>query len=111
MPRLLIGPLLRHVGQTDATVWVETDEPCEVEVLGCREHTFAVAGHHYAVVIVEGLQPGSSTPYEVSLDGERAWPPLREVRPPSTIRTQGGAGPLRLAFGSCRYGRAAAKVG
>jgi PhoD-like phosphatase len=108
--RLLIGPLLRHVGTTDATVWVETDEPCEVEVLGCRERTWTIAGHHYALVLVEGLTPDSSTPYEVHLDGERAWPPLREVRPPSRIRTQGGSGPLRLAFGSCRYGRAAAKL-
>jgi phosphodiesterase/alkaline phosphatase D-like protein len=104
---LLIGPLLRHVGRTDATVWVETDEPCEVEVLGAREHTFTVAGHHYALVIVEGLEPGSRTPYEVNLDGERAWPPLREVRPPSMIRTLADDAPVRVAFGSCRHTRAA----
>ena len=111
MPRLLIGPLLRHVGRTEATVWVETDEPCTVEVLGCREHTWTVAGHHYALIVVEGLEPGSTTPYEVRLDGERAWPPLRQTHPPSTIRTLGDDRPLRLAFGSCRYGRAAAKLG
>lgn len=110
MTRLLIGPLLRHVGTTDATVWVETDAPCVVEVLGHREHTWTVAGHYYALVLVEGLAPGSSTPYEVHLDGEVAWPPLRELRPPSRIRTQGGAGTLNLAFGSCRYGRAGAKL-
>ena len=54
MTRLLVGPLLRHVGTTDATVWVETDGPCEVEVLGGREHTWSVAGHHYALVEVRG---------------------------------------------------------
>jgi hypothetical protein len=27
---LVLGPLLRHVGPTDATVWVETDAHCEV---------------------------------------------------------------------------------
>jgi len=110
MPRLLIGPLLRHVGRTDATVWVETDGPCEVSVLGARERTWCVAGHHYALVVVAGLAPGSVNPYEVHLDGERAWPPLRGDRPPSVIRTQGHPGPLRIAFGSCRYGRAAATL-
>ena len=29
-PQLMVGPLLRYVGQHDATVWVETDQPCEV---------------------------------------------------------------------------------
>ena len=110
MPRLLIGPLLRHVGRTDATIWVETDEPCTVEVLGSRERTWTVAGHHYALVTVDGLEPGSTTAYQVLLDGERAWPPLVEDRPPSVIRTLGAARPLRVMFGSCRYGRAAVKL-
>jgi hypothetical protein len=110
MPRLLIGPLLRHVGRTDATVWVETDEPCTVEVLGHREPTWTVAGHHYALVVVDGLSPATTTEYQVHLDGERAWPPLRPGRPPSVIRTQGRDAALRIAFGSCRYGRAAAKL-
>ncbi len=34
MGALILGPMLRYVSQTEATVWVETDEPCEVEVLG-----------------------------------------------------------------------------
>ena len=110
MARLLIGPLLRHVGTDDATVWVETDEPCEVEVLGFRESTWTVAGHHYALVIVEGLTPGSDVAYEVRLNGELAWPRPAADRPPSLIRTQGRPGPVRIAFGSCRYGRAAATV-
>ena len=75
MTRLLIGPVLRHVGSTDATVWVETDAPCEVSVLGHREHTWTVGGHHYALVHVQDLTPDAATPYEVALDGERAWPP------------------------------------
>ena len=37
MPELLLGPLLRYVDETDALVWVETDAPCEVEVLGSRD--------------------------------------------------------------------------
>jgi phosphodiesterase/alkaline phosphatase D-like protein len=107
MPRLLIGPVLRHVGTTDATVFVETDAPCEVDILGARERTWTVAGHHYALVVVDGLRPGTSTPYEVRLDGEPVWPPKDSARPPSRIRTLGGRDEVRLAFGSCRYGRAA----
>jgi PhoD-like phosphatase len=110
MPRLLIGPLLRHVGHTDATVWVEADEPCAVEILGHRERTWTVSGHHYALVTVTGLEPGSSTSYEVRLDGELVWPPANSARPPSRIRTLDGGRPLRLTFGSCRYGRAALKI-
>jgi phosphodiesterase/alkaline phosphatase D-like protein len=108
MARLLVGPLLRHVGHTDATTWVETDTPCEVEVLGHRERTWTVAGHHYALVVVDGLEPGTSTPYELHLDGERAWPTLASTRPPSVIRTLADDRPLRIAFGSCRYGRSSA---
>ncbi|MGB8381797.1 MAG: alkaline phosphatase family protein, partial [Dermatophilaceae bacterium] len=89
MIRLLLGPLLRHVGATDATVWVETDGPADVEVLGFRERTWTVAGHHYAVVVVEGLEPGTSTPYEVRLDGEVAWPSTPSSWPDSRIRTLG----------------------
>ena len=33
MAGLILGPLLRYVGETEATVWVETDAPCTVEVL------------------------------------------------------------------------------
>jgi hypothetical protein len=99
-PQLLLGPLLRHVGERDATVWVETDRPCEVEVLGCRARTFSASGHHFALVIVEGLTPGTAHPYAVTLDGTDAWPEPGAT--PSTIRTLGGDSPLRIAFGSCR---------
>jgi PhoD-like phosphatase len=102
MAKLLVGPLLRYVGETEAVVWVETDEPCEVEVLGHRDRTFRVHGHHYALVIVDGLEPGSMHEYEVALDGERRWPEPDLEFPPSVIRTLGGDGPLRLCFGSCR---------
>jgi hypothetical protein len=102
-PVLLLGPLLRHVDPVSATVWVETDRPCQVDVLGRRARTFCVGGHHYALVVVEDLEPGSSTPYEVRLDDVRVWPPQRSQFPPSRIRTPGGDGPFRVAFGSCRY--------
>jgi hypothetical protein len=102
-PLLLLGPMLRHVDPVSATVWVETDRPCEVTVLDRRARTFCVNGHHYALVLVEGLEPGTTTPYEVHLDGARVWPQAHSAFPPSRIRTPGRPGPFRLAFGSCRY--------
>ncbi|HEX6751973.1 MAG TPA: alkaline phosphatase D family protein [Solirubrobacterales bacterium] len=102
MPDLVLGPLLRYVSETEATVWVETDEPCEVEVLGRRERTFGVAGHHYALVRIEGLEPGGFYEYEVALDGESAWPARDHDLPPSAIRTLEPGKPLDVCFGSCR---------
>jgi hypothetical protein len=100
---LLLGPLLRHVDPVSATVWVETDRACEVDVLGRRARTFCVGGHHYALVVVEDLEPGSTTPYEVRLDGVQVWPPARSAFPRSRIRTPGKRAEFRIAFGSCRY--------
>jgi PhoD-like phosphatase len=109
MPELVLGPVLRYVGETEATLWVETDSPAEVEVRSARgpelageERTFCVNGHHYALVVVEDLEPGQTYEYEVVLDGERHWPPLGSEFPPSAIRTLAGSGPVRIAFGSCR---------
>jgi hypothetical protein len=103
VPALVLGPVLRHVDDCSATVWVETDGPCTVAVLGAAERTWCVAGHHYALVCVSGLAAGSSTPYEVRLDGRQVWPEPGSVYPPSRIRTIDPARPVRLAFGSCRY--------
>jgi hypothetical protein len=102
---LLLGPLLRYVGDRNATVWIEADSPCEVEVLGHRARTFEVDGHHYALVRVDGLEPGTTTPYEVHLDGERRWPPPHSPHPASVIRTQAPGRPYRVLFGSCRAAR------
>jgi hypothetical protein len=102
MGELVLGPLLRYVSETEATVWVETGEPCEVEVLGRRERTFGVAGHHYALVRIEDLEPGGFYEYEVALDGERCWPPPDSDLPPSVIRTFEPKQPIDICFGSCR---------
>ncbi len=85
----------------DRHVWVETDRPTVVEVLGHREPTFAVLGHHYALVLIEGLEPATTTPYDVRLDGHPVWPP-DDGRPPPAIRTREGERQSRLVFGSCR---------
>ena len=101
---LLVGPLLRYVGTETATVWVETTKPCEVCVLGHRTRTFHVEGHHYALLEVEGLEPGTTTPYELMLDDVVVWPRADEERPPPCIRTRNYERAVRFVFGSCRVG-------
>ncbi len=102
MPELILGPLLRYVGAHEATIWVETDSACEVEVLGHRSRTFHVEGHYYAIVHVAGLEPGESYEYGVALNGEKKWPEPESEYPPSVIRTIGTDESLRIIFGSCR---------
>ncbi|MGW6268686.1 alkaline phosphatase D family protein [Streptomyces sp. NPDC055060] len=112
MARLRLGPLLRYVDGSTATVWVETDRPCSAEVR-CADgskgtaNTFQIAGHHYALIPVTGLRPGTETAYEVRLgdSGAPVWPLPGSPFPPSTIRTpgEGGDEALRVTFGSCRW--------
>jgi PhoD-like phosphatase len=101
-PELVLGPLLRYAGETEATVWVETDAACEVEVLGHRSNTFGIEGHNYTLVRITGLEPGEIYEYEVALDGERVWPEEDSDLPPPVIRTIEPHGELNLSFGSCR---------
>jgi hypothetical protein len=101
MGSLILGPMLRYVSQTDATVWVETEDDCEVEILGERDRTFCIDGHHYALIRLTGLEPGSCQEYDVKLDGERVWP-LDDGFPPCVLRTLRPEPRLRIVFGSCR---------
>ncbi len=107
MPDLVLGPLLRYADASEATVWVETDVPCEVTVstgdggVGLSR-TFGVGGHHYALVRMSGLEPGKTYDYEVLLDGALVWPEPGSPFPPSRIRTLGEGEPVKLIFGSCR---------
>jgi PhoD-like phosphatase len=109
MAKLILGPLLRYVSETEATVWVETDGSCDVSVSSsdgggfeAREETFEVQEHHYALVCIDGLDPGATYEYEVSIDGERCWPLPDSDFPPSVIRTLHPERPIDMVFGSCR---------
>src|SRR3954453_18303798 len=102
MADLLLGPLLRYVDETSATIWVEPDPPGRVKILGRPPPTFCVNGHHHALVVIEGLEPGSIQPYEVALDGERRWPEEGSRFPPSLVRTIDPDARLKIVFGSCR---------
>jgi hypothetical protein len=97
---------MRYVDQTSASIWVETRDPATVTVrAGARSghaRTFGAHGHHYALVCVDGLEPGSVTPYDVEVDGEHVWPPQGATYPSSVIATLKPDKPLRLAYGSCR---------
>ncbi|MGW7427248.1 alkaline phosphatase D family protein [Streptomyces sp. NPDC054813] len=108
MAGLRLGPLLRYTDGSSATVWVETSRPCTAEVrcpdgAGGSTRTFQVAGHHYALVPVTGLTPGTSTPYEVVLDGTRVWPLPDSPFPAPVIRVPAEGDELRVTFGSCRW--------
>jgi hypothetical protein len=94
--------MLRYVSETEATIWVETDRPCQVEILGRQAPTFEVAGHHYGLVALDGLRPGGEYEYQVTLDGAVRWPAGGHEFPPSVLRTVAPGRPFRLAFGSCR---------
>ena len=101
-PQLLLGPMLRYVDDSSATVWVETSQPCRVEILGSNTVTFTVHSRHYALVMIEGLAPGSSTEYGVTLDDAQVWPEPDTGFPPSLIRTSSPNSDVSVLFGSCR---------
>ena len=128
MSPLELGPLIRYVDETSATIWVKTRDSARVTIRAGQQaweaRTFTAHGHHYALVVVGGLEPGSVTAYDVEVDGVRVWPPSRadvdaggaegvggdedpegderKEYPPSVIATRKPGKPLRLAFGSCR---------
>jgi PhoD-like phosphatase len=103
---LVLGPLLRYVDETTAAIWLEVAERGSVTARVGEQMfeapTFTVHGHHYALVEVEGLEPGTSTAYDVWLGDRRLWPPEGSTFPPSRIRTLQPGRPNRVLFGSCR---------
>ncbi|HEV8172199.1 MAG TPA: alkaline phosphatase D family protein [Actinoplanes sp.] len=107
---LLIGPVLRRVVGDRATIWVETTDPAVVRVEADgggagSAHTFSAYGHHYAIVVVEGLTPDAASSYRVLLDDRPVWPPAGSPYPRSVIRTRASDDreqPVSLIFGSCR---------
>ncbi|GGI89168.1 alkaline phosphatase D family protein [Pseudarthrobacter scleromae] len=105
-PELVLGPMMRYVDQSSASIWVETRDNARVTVSAgagqWEARTFAVHGHHYALVEVDGLEPGSVTPYTVAVNGVPVWPEPGTGFLPPVIATLKPGKPLRLAFGSCR---------
>ena len=105
--RLIIGPVLRRVQGGSATIWVQTANPATVRVMAgtvnAETRTFCAHDLHFALVVLDGLPLGEATPYEVEVNGERAWPPPDYGYPAPVIRTRGDDDtPVRIVFGSCR---------
>ncbi|MBA2560432.1 MAG: alkaline phosphatase D family protein, partial [Propionibacteriales bacterium] len=103
---LLLGPLVRYVDETTASIWVKTANRSDVVVRAAGRswatRTFTVHGHHYALVEVDGLEPGSMSAYTLHIDGRQVWPQADSEFPPSRIVTLEPGRKLRMAFGSCR---------
>ena len=101
---LVLGPVLRYVDETSATVWARTSTSARVSVERAGRTwsapTVAVHGPHYALVVLEGLVPGSDDTYTVAVDDERVWP--KDGMPPSRIRTLDPTREPHFAFGTCR---------
>lgn len=98
--------MMRFVDETSASIWVETRDAGRVTVRTAgnswQAPTFAVHGHHYALVEVNGLAPGSVNPYTVEIDDDQVWPAGDSEYPPSCISTLTPGKPIKMAFGSCR---------
>ncbi|WP_104060243.1 alkaline phosphatase D family protein [Arthrobacter sp. 4R501] len=103
---LVLGPMMRYVDETSASIWVETRSDSRVTVRAGQQswaaRTFAVHGHHYALVEADGMEPGSVLPYTLDIDGEQVWPAPDSGFPPPVIATLKPGKPLRMAYGSCR---------
>ncbi len=103
---LVLGPLLRHVGATTATIWVQTAASGRVEVRAAGRrwsaHTFCAHANHYAIVLVDGLEPGSVQTYQVALDGVVVWPLADDPYLPCCIATFDTSRSPHFLYGSCR---------
>lgn len=103
---LVLGPMMRYVDETSASIWVKTRTASRVTVRAgdhsWEARTFGVHGHHYALVEANGIEPGSVLPYTLEIDGKQCWPEPDSEYPPPVIAALKPGKPLRMAYGSCR---------
>ena len=101
--QLVLGPALRYAGETEA-IDLGRDRRA-VHGLRARlrgEDVLRRGPPLRARASATGLEPGTITPYEVTLDGETVWPLPDSEFPPSVIRTHDPSRPTKIVFGSCR---------
>lgn len=108
-PELVLGPILRYVDTSRATIWVETDGECTVEVRTSTGHsgvesTWAVHDHHFAIVRLVDLPSGTAIDYRVSLTTSDTSASTESAEAGGTLRTAARDDALTVAFGSCRRG-------
>lgn len=103
---IVLGPMTRYASETEATVWAETRDAGEMTVrVGERSwstRTFAAHGHHYALIVLDDLEPGQVYEYSVEVNGEHAWPQPGSPFPAPVLKTLQADRPTKMAFGSCR---------
>ena len=103
---ILLGPMLRYIDTSRASIWVEVAQPATVSVRiedrSWSARTFAAHEHHFALVMLDGLHPGTRYEYRVEVDGHEVWPLPDNTFGPSVIRTLCDEEEISMAFGSCR---------
>lgn len=101
-----LGPMVRYAGEREATLWAQTRDAGELTVrIGEKSwsaRTFAAHGHHYALVLLDGLEPGQVYEYTVEVNGEHAWPQPDSPFPAPVVKMLKADRPTKMAFGSCR---------
>ena len=71
VPALVLGPLLRYVGETEAVIWVETDAPVRGRGARHARAHLPARRHHYALVRVRRPRARPRVRLRGALDGER----------------------------------------
>lgn len=103
---LVLGPVLRYVDSTSATLFVQTEGHARVRVecggVSTTTSTFRAHDHHYALILLEGLTPDSAEPYTVHVDDEQVWPEPGSQFPAPRISTPAPDKRPDFLFGSCR---------
>ena len=102
MPSLVLGPLLRYVGETDAVLWVETDS--DVRGRGARRRASAPSAcatttTRSSAAAASSPAPGTSTR---CCSTASACGRATTASPPARFHTYPKDTPLKLVFGSCR---------
>lgn len=102
------GPMLGCLQPDGAKVWIRTLKPAAVEVkvdIGGKEMVFGpvkstLASDLTAIVKVKGLQPASTTPYKVCIDGDEV-----KISKHAAITTPPAdpSDKTRIAFGTCQH--------
>jgi alkaline phosphatase D len=112
-PRLMQGPMVGAVTDTEAKIWVRTSGAFTVSIVYDVTPEFASAKQtepvmvakaddYAAVITISGLEPSTEYFYEIRVDGikDRYLKKLKPLRF-RTAPPEGEAADLRIAFGSC----------
>ncbi len=105
--KILGGPVLGNISTEGASIWTRTVKPAEVMIKVFHDREVKIFGperssvdHGLATFLtVTGLDPGTTYPYELWVDGEKASIP--ENASIETLPDASGKTETRIVFGSC----------